>query len=44
MKASGLMLPEEMQVEDVLLHQCIAANASTLSEYFFWHWVPFFGV
>jgi len=29
------MLPEEMQVEDVLHHQCIDANASTRSEFLF---------
>jgi len=28
------MLPEETQVEDVLHHQCNAAYASTLSEFF----------
>jgi len=28
------MLPEETQVEDVLHHQFIDANASTLSEFF----------
>jgi len=36
------MLPEETQVEDVLHHQCIDANASTLSEIFFAIGCPFF--
>jgi len=36
------MLPEEMQVEDVLHHQCNAAYASTLSHLFFGIGCPFF--
>jgi len=36
------MLPEEMQVEDVLHHQCIDVYASTLSEFFFAIGCPFF--
>jgi len=37
------MLPEETQVEDVLHHQCIAAYASTLSQFFLGIGCPFFG-
>jgi len=37
------MLPEETQVEDVLHHQCLDADASTLAEFIFAIGSPFFG-